>query len=241
MAQYTITHSEETKGWSSFWSYVPDWFARLGNRFYTIKNGQLWEHHDTENPVMNNFYGTQYNSSVKTVFPDAMREDKIYKTIEQEADQKWAVQALTNLTESSITASEFETKESRQFAFMRRNEVTDDYHGRGQGVGVIQSVDGPELTFSRAPEFVNIGDQLLQMNGDAAEVIGTVELVEGTVITVEAIDTAPVVGYYAFAAKNARAEGGAIRGYYLEVILSNEDTADGELYAVSTETVKSYV
>lgn len=241
MAQYTITHSEESKGWTSFWSYVPDWFARLGNKFYTIKNGQLWEHHDTDNPAMNNFYGTQYSSSLKTIFNEAMSDDKVYKNLVLEGDQKWDATVLTNLTQSTIAAEEFNTRESRQFAFMRRNEATGDYHGRGQGVGVIQSIDGLELTFSRAPEFVNIGDTLLQLNNQVPEEIGVVELVNGNVITVESIVTVPEVGYYAFAAKPARAEGGDVRGYYLQIQLTNDNTADSELFAVGTEASKSHV
>ena len=32
-----------------------------------------------------------------------------------------------------------------------------------------------------------------------------------------------------------------MRGYYMEVTLENEDTTDGELFAISTNAVKSYV
>ncbi|HYE68037.1 MAG TPA: hypothetical protein VEA58_05455 [Anaerovoracaceae bacterium] len=208
---------------------------------FTFKNGQIWQHHDTDNPVMNNFYNSQGSSYVKTVFNEAMADDKVFRTMVLESDQKWDAAVLTNYTESSITAAEFNTRESRQFSFMRRNEASADYHGRGQGIGVIQNVAGLVLTFSRAPEFVNINDQLCQLIAGVVEVIGTITDVTGAVITVDAITTTPVQGYYAFAAKPARAEGGDVRGYFLEVQLSNDNTEDCDLFAVGTEISKSYV
>ena len=117
--QVTISHSEKNKGWNSFWSYVPDLFLKLNNRFYTIKNGQLWIHNDVDNPLRNNFYGAQSFSKVKTVINDAISDDKIFKTIILESNQKWDVALKTNLTESSLTSENFNTRESRQFSFVR--------------------------------------------------------------------------------------------------------------------------
>lgn len=242
MAQYTISFSEKNKGWLSFFSYVPDWFIRLGNNFYTVKNGQLWIHHDSENPVMNNFYGVQYNTSIKTVFNDAASDDKAFKTLVLESNQKWNAQLATNYTNSSIADAEFNTRESRQFAFIRQNENSEDLSGGAtQGIGVIVSVAGLNITFSKAPEFVNTGDILKQLNGSVLETIGTVTNVVGSVITVNAITIAPQVGYFSFSQKNSRAEGGDVRGFFMEVELTNDSTEQGELFAVATEVSKSYV
>lgn len=242
MAQYTISHSEKNLGWTSFHSYVPDWFARLGNKFYTFKNGQLWQHHDTENPVMNNFYGVQYGSSIKTVFNDAMANDKSFKTLMLESDQKWSAQIATNYTEGRIDAANYNTRESRQYAFIRQNENSSDYSGGTvQGIGVITSISGLTISFGRATEFVNTDDVLVQLNGSTEEIIGVVSEVDGSDITVQSIITTPVAGYFSFAKKDARAEGGDIRGYFLEVLLENNETAQGDLFACSTEVSKSYV
>lgn len=242
MAQYTISHSESNKGWCTFWAYTPDWFSRLGKRFYTFKNGQLWIHNDADNPLMNNFYGVQYNTSITTVFTDAMAEDKAFKTLVLESPQKWDVQIATNYTESSIEANKFNTRESRQFAFIRQNENTQDLHGgAAQGVGVITAASGLTITFNRAPEFVNTGDVLKQMNGGTNEIIGTVTDVNGAVITVNAITTTPTLGLFVFAQKNARAEGSDVRGRYMEITLTNSDTAQTDLFAVGTEVSKSFV
>ena len=69
----TLTHSENNKGWTSFWNYFPDGFLNLNNKFLTIKNGQLWLQNDESNPIKNNFYGEQKKTNIKTVFNDAMK------------------------------------------------------------------------------------------------------------------------------------------------------------------------
>lgn len=242
MAQYTLSFSEKNNGWGQFWSFIPDWFARLGKRFYTIKNGQLWIHNDTDNPVMNNFYGVQYNTSIKTVFNDAMADDKAFRTINTESPQKWDAFLKTNYTESTIKASEFNTRESRQFSFIRQNENVEDLSGgAAQGIGVISSVAGNVITMNGQTSFVSTGDILKQVNGAVNEIIGTVTLVNGDDITVNAVTTAPVPGYFSFAQKNARVEGSNMRGYFLEVTLVNTDTVQGELFAINTEASKSNV
>lgn len=191
---------------------------------------------------MNNFYGVQYDTNITTVFNDAMAEDKAFKTLVLESPQKWDVQLATNYTESSIEADKFNTRESRQFAFIRQNENTDDLSGgAAQGIGVITAITGLNITFSRAPEFVNTGDVLKQLDGSDQQIIGTVTNVAGNVITVDAITTAPVIGLFGFAVKNARAEGSDVRGYFLQVTLSNAETEQTELFAVSTEVSKSFV
>lgn len=242
MAQYTISHSEENKGWTSFWSYMPDGFLRLAKRFFTVKSGQLYIHNDEENTVMNNFYGTQYGTSIKTVINDAVADDKSFKTLVLESDQKWDAIIRTNYTNSSIEADKFNTRESRQFAFIRQNENEDDFNGGAtQGIGVIISAAGNTITFSRAPEFVNVGDVLKQIDGDDIQTIGTITGVSGSVITVNTIVTTPVPGLFSFSQKNARAEGSDVRGYYMEVMLINNGPAQCELFSVNTEASKSYV
>lgn len=242
--QYTISHSEKNKGWNSFWSYIPDLFLRLNNRFFTIKNGQLWIHNDVENPVRNNLYGTQYASSVKTVINDAMTEDKIFKTLVLESNQKWNATLVTNLTESSLTTSNFNTRESRQFSFIRGNERSGALTGNAaQGIGVASAVASNLVSFSTIPSLISVGDILFQLNGQSQEEIGEITAINTTnnTITIDIIVTDPEVGFYFFAKKDSRIEGEEVRGYYLEVELSNTNTEAGELFAVSTNSVKSYV
>ena len=242
--QYTISHSERNKGWNSFWSYLPDLFLRLNNRFYTIKQGQLWIHNDVDNPVRNNFYNSQYASSVKTVVNDVMAEDKIFKTLVLESNQKWDALLATNLTDSSLDSSNFNTRESRQFSFIRGNEDSGSLNGNAvQGIGVITNIDGVEISFSYIPDLISVYDILYQLNGEAQEEIGLITDInrETNTVIIDSIVVAPQTGFFSYAKKDSRVEGEEIRGYYLEVELSNNNTEEGELFAVSTNVAKSYV
>ena len=42
----TITFDENNNGWSSRWSYKPEWMSRLNRGFFSFKKGQLYRHHD---------------------------------------------------------------------------------------------------------------------------------------------------------------------------------------------------
>jgi hypothetical protein len=50
----TLTFSEENKGWTSF-KLCSRWYVQIDNRFYSIKNGQLYLHNNIDNKVPNTF------------------------------------------------------------------------------------------------------------------------------------------------------------------------------------------
>jgi len=241
MSQYTLSHSEKSEGWTSFWSYLPDGMIRVNNRFYTIKNGQLYLHNE-ETGVRNNFYGVQHSSKIVFYFNESNSEDKIFKNLVLEGNLPWNAIVTSNLSNSSITKEEFDQRESRHFAYMRKNENEEDLHGNSaQGIGVIASAAGTYIVFSFISEFVSIGDKLYQLNGNDPELIGVIEEVIGFTIKVDAIVTTPLSGFYSFSKKDSRIEGGEVRGYYMEVELTNDDTEKVELFAVNTNAIKSYV
>ncbi|MFH6944637.1 hypothetical protein [Flavobacterium sp. FlaQc-50] len=243
MSAYTLSHSEKSEGWTSFWSYLPDGMIKLSNRFYTVKNGQLYLHNE-DTGVRNTFYGVQHSSKITFFFNESNSEDKIFKTMVLEGNKPWNAIVNTNYTNSSIKKEEFDLRESRHFAYMRKNENAEDMHGNSaQGIGVISAASGLTISFSQVSEFVSIGDKLYQLNGANNELIGTITQINTarTLVTVNAITTAPTVGFYSFSKKESRIEGGEVRGYYMEVELVNSDTEKVELFAVNTNAIKSYV
>ena len=244
MTEKTLTYSDNAKGWTSFHSFVPDWMAKLNNRFFSIKDGQLYLHNDETNPIRNNFYGIQYGSKITTVINEANSEDKIFKNIALEGNKPWNVAIKTNLTEGTIASSEFNTRESRHFAHTRGNENTTDLHGNSaQGIGVISVVSGTNVSFTTPPLLVGIGDELHQLNGSENEKIGTITNINlnTNTITVNAILKTPMTGLYSFSTKNSRVEGSNIRGYYAELTLENNDVSAVELFAIESNIVKSHV
>lgn len=238
----TLTYSEKNKGWTSFFDFYPEAMCNINNRFFSIKNGQLYLHNDKDNSVRNNFYGEQFNSKITTVFNEAAGDDKIFKNLVLEGTHPWATSIKTNYTNSTLESTEFNQKESKFFAFLRKNEDVNDLNGfSAQGIGVLQSSSGTAITFAVVPESVSVGDNLYQINGSANELIGTITDNANGVLTVGAIINTPVNGYFCFAKKDSRIEGSEIRGYFMEVTLENSDTDAVELFAINTNAVKSFV
>mgnify|MGYP005845912455 CR=1 FL=1 len=236
----TLTYSEKNKGWTGEAPYLPQDMTSLNNRFFTFKNGQLYLQNDIENPIRNNFYGEQFYARIKTVFNDSPELDKIFKNLILEGNTKWKVALETNFVKSSIKSSEFITKESREFAYLRQEESdTSTQGGAVQGVGNIVSNTGLIVNVSNIPDNINIGDALFQKNNDIQELIGIITDYTPTSITVDVINNAPVVNAFCFIRKVNRIEGAEIRGYYMELTLELETTEQAELFAISTNAVKS--
>jgi hypothetical protein len=159
----TITFSDDNNGWTSFWSYNPDAMCSVDNRFFTIKDGQLYQHHDKDNGQQNTFYGAFSPSKLTFYFNEDPTNDKIFKTIELEGTHPWETLVKTNMTQGDIYAAEYSKKESRFYAYIRKNNAGQVYFGIGtQGIGTITNVASNIITVASIPESVNVGDELLQ-------------------------------------------------------------------------------
>ena len=238
--KYTVTFDEKVKGWTSFHSYYPDMMLRLNNIFYTIKEGQLYEHH-IEGIGYNNFYGVPYTSKITTIINDESSYDKVFKTLVLESINSWKAELKTNYTESHLTATEFNQRESRWFAYLRKNENSNDLHKVAQGLGNIESIDGLQIEFGEIPSNVSIDDVLYQSINDSIEKIGTITDIQGSILTVDAFFNAPNYNEFTFSKKDPRIEGGEMRGYYLEVTLEDETNTANELFGISIEAIQSFL
>ena len=242
----TITYDEVVKGWTSFHSFIPDWMSRLNNRFFTVKNGQLYFHNDEDNPVRNNFYGVQYPTTVKLIVNDFPSEIKSAKTIKLEANKPFGVNIksylndeIVSITQSTLEATDFLNKEGIQYAYFRQNEISSDLTAKNvYGLGRADSVLGSVITLTNAVPLgsISVGDILLDSSQNT---IGIIQDYLGSTITV---DTTPVIASNTFLIgyKNARIEGSAIRGYNFEVDLTDESTSRTELFAVNLGIAKSF-
>lgn len=241
----TITYDDGVKGWTSFHSWTPDWMSRLNNRFFTVKNGQLYLHNDEDNPIRNNFYGVQYATSLTYIINTEPSAIKVAKTINTESNKAFDVtiksylnDETTSITQSTIDVAEFVNKEGKWYGYTRRNELSGDYSAKDvYGLGRVQSIVGSNLQFTSpySKVSISIGDEIRDENGTLGNVVA---LVDDTNIT---LDTTPsfVLNAFVFGVKNGRIEGSAIRGYNFEVTLTDESTTRTELYAVSSEMFKS--
>jgi len=120
MPNYTLTYNERSKGWPSFYSYLPDWMIGMNNYFYTFKSGNLYRHN--VNSVRNQFYGVNYSSTIQSVFNDSPLVNKLFKTLNIEGDDAWGATLSTDLQSGGFALSSyFEKKEASYFSFIRNS------------------------------------------------------------------------------------------------------------------------
>jgi len=104
----TVTYNENVKGWVSFKSFLPEQGVSLAKKYYTMKDGELWEHHN-ENEERNLFYGIRLsggkdNSTLTAVLNAQPSTIKIYNTLNYEGTQS-QVQEYSSKTEYGYTVS----------------------------------------------------------------------------------------------------------------------------------------
>ena len=118
MAEYTLTYSAGVEGWPSFYSFIPEYMVGMNQYLYSFNGGNLYRHNTNE--TRNNFYGTQYNSKMISVFNDVPLENKIFKTLNLESDDPWEADLISDIqTTGYIEAAWFSKKEASWFAFVR--------------------------------------------------------------------------------------------------------------------------
>jgi hypothetical protein len=86
---YTIAFLDSRdykEGFESFYSYYPENIGALNNLLLTFKDGDVWTQ---DNPIHCNFYGTDYDVYIDTVFNDAPLDKKTYLAIMQTSNVLW--------------------------------------------------------------------------------------------------------------------------------------------------------
>lgn len=241
MANQTITFSKRSGGWTSFWSYAPDWMLGMNSSFYTWKDGSLYKH-DT-NSTRNQFYGTNYSSSINTTFSQDPLTMKMYKTLSLDSNRPWETEIITDLSTGHISASYYEEKEGGFYGYIRRNNgVIDNSAMSTQGIGALSYRTLNTLVFSfnlsRSP--VSVSDQLYVIRNQALLLIGTVTNHTSNYIIVNSITTIPNSGEVIVLVKNSTAESYGARGYYMDVQLTNSDTTEVEIFSIASNVFKSF-
>ena len=159
MAEITLSYSPAVKGWPSFYSFIPEYTQGMNNYLYTFNNGQLYRHNT--NSLRNNFYGVQYNTTIKSVFNKGPLENKLFKTLILESDAPWSATLATDLPQvGSIADTYFEKKEGNYFAFIRFLETDINLLMRyANGISNVTTVDAttPTATTLTFASSVNIG------------------------------------------------------------------------------------
>ncbi|WP_296683602.1 hypothetical protein [Flavobacterium sp.] len=248
----TISFDEKNNGWTSMWSYKPEWMSRLGDNFYSFKKGQLFRHHSEVSPK-NFFYNedgvlTNHDSTITFAFNQDPSDVKHFKTISLESsDNNWDVELKSTMDSGYISSSHFQTREGEHYAFIRRNEAdsTDFHHISVQGLGTPISRSENTYTFNSLPSFLSEEDCLYFVKPSDSTIVKVGKLVSFDLYQLTTITPNPSItienNAFYFIAKNAEAESYGIKGYVLEVKLTS--TGEGtpqDLYSVNAEVFKSF-
>lgn len=244
MAIETISYSPTANGWSSRWSFEPDWMVGMNNKLYTWKNGSLYEHYSNE--TRNEFYGVTYPSTITSILNEFPQDRKMYKTLAVDSDHVWSAEVETELGSGAIALDEFQLKEGVWFAFIRRNDGDLDLHEISvQGLGVVDAFNYPNIDLGYpydTDRHISVGDALYKVDGSGSlEFIANVIDHNEFTISIDVVPSIPLIpGDFLVYAKNSVAESFGARGYHMIVTLTNNDPDQVEIYSLRSNVFKSF-
>jgi hypothetical protein len=238
----TLTFSNKSQGWTSRWTYRPEWMIGLNSSFYSFKNGNLYQHDINQNHT--EFYGTVDGFSVTTIFNDAPTEVKMFKTLAIDGTISMDVVGYTDLDDIEIDASQFFKKEGKWYAYIRRPQNQLDYELIStQGLGIIESIASTTITMDQPFSNVDQGDLVYKEVNGSVQLVGTITSISSNNISFSSFVNAPSVGNYLFVVKQSSVESYGAKGYYLNVELSMdapEAANTHEVFALKSSIFKSF-
>jgi len=114
---YTLSFSENSKGWVSFKTFNPEIGFSMNNDYYTANNGELWRHH-SDIVDRNSFYARNPTSainsasSITVVFNDEPSTVKSFTTLNYEGSQARVIENLNDAGDS-VWADKYYNNEER--------------------------------------------------------------------------------------------------------------------------------
>jgi len=90
----TASFSENSKGWTTFQSYLQETGVSLNNKYFTFKEGEMYQHYN--NDTRNKFYGVDYDSSICVTFNDMPSSIKNFGSLSYEGSQARIVANTTD-------------------------------------------------------------------------------------------------------------------------------------------------
>lgn len=236
----TLSYYNYANGWTSRWSYIPDWMTHMNSNFYTFKNGNLYIHNLNQN--RNNFYGVPGTSTLSTIFNIEPTTIKKFKNIFIDSNDPWRATMHTNLDEGFADYDYYDKKEGRWYAYIRRPQGDNNAQLLStQGIGNALSYTSPTIQFAFDIQIsLNEGDKVFKIVGSSLSLIGEVDSFTSTSITLTNITGTLNAGDTVVIVKNAVAESFGPRGYYLQVDFENDKNYEVTMFAVGASVFKSF-
>jgi len=241
----TVSYSESINGWASRKSFLPEGGLSINNKYYTFKNGSLYEHH-SESGVRNTFYGVKTNPEVTFLFNEAPANVKNFRTLNYEGSSGWTCASIiTDKQDGSVPL--FVEKEGKYYNYISgvtENENTIDTKALNvQGLGNLtsQTTDSGNRIFTfnfNLNNDLQIGDNLYYVDSSSnKQDLGKITAINKTNKTITIVDGSevPQASAYMFYSKDAKFNTSGILGYYAETKMTNTSTDFKELYSVGSE------
>ena len=250
LANYTLTYSEASQGWPSFYSFNPEWIQGMNQYLYTFKGGNLYRHNVNE--TRNNYYGQDYPSTITTVLNTDALTTKVFKTIDLEAQDPWKATVYSDIQGArDIEVGWFKKKEGDWFAFIRGLSTNDNFNMRSaKGVGIPTTLVGTNpqtITFTNAISTpIQVGDTVYSTPAPplppVVTLAGSITAINSpSEIVVNTTGNTPVAsGHFVFYVRNQVAESQGLLGHYCVMTLENNLTTATEMMAVKVDLMKSY-
>ena len=239
----TAAFKESVNGWPTLLSFTPEAAISLNNEYYTVKNGELWEHSNT---TRSNFYGTQEDTTVTLLINDGPSNIKNFKTLAYEGDEGWT--ATIDTDQQDGTVSSWQKREGFYYNFISGKATTvsnmDTSELAVQGLGELSGasaysspgyslvIDG-ELNVS-----LQIGDTIYRDVSGTITSLGTVSAINRTTntITTTSSDLGTIAdNTFIFFVKDTEKNTSGLIGYYGETKMSTSSGSKKELFAVNSE------
>ena len=246
----TVGYSISDKRWISKYDFQPSNYATIDNKMlsgfkYDDTTHYLFNSHS--GTTRNQFYGSDYSSSVKVVSKLSPSQPKVFNALSYEGSSgSWTVAdegISTNLNQVSKGAVAFTEKEGSYYAQFPKVKA-DNYVYIGEGV----SNNGAVITLSNMTRLNRLGVKVsglfvyYELSDDyyaisTANSISDYSQSDGTIT----LSLAP--GDQTFVGKDIYVkidnDEDSMRGHWAEIELSNSSTSAHELYCVNTHITPS--
>ena len=237
---HTLAYSTTKGFWLSFYSFNPEMYTNLHNRFFSFENGQMYRHN--VNDTNNNFYGTQYDSMVELVSRQNPSTVKVYNAIGLEGDSNWDGTISNSSQTTNITAEMFENREGMRYTVIPKDVSDAASDSSGSNIIVLGEVDqlsGASLNQVRFKNRISnlpfgIGDEIRILSLNSTSATGRVinKVLDRKTIQIDGSGVG-LFGTTLIAVSNDEVNGDHMRDYYAKARLTNDSTDDVELYAVN--------
>jgi len=139
-SEITLAYSPRAKGWTSRFSFIPEFGITSNSKFYTFKNGKVYLH-NSDTAARNNFYGVQYNSEVQVIFNDNPTFVSDWLSINYEGSEGWEAIEIIGDQDSQFGITNVRILDSEETGFLGWFLKEGKYRGAIVGTQPVYIID----------------------------------------------------------------------------------------------------